>query len=104
MSTIKSSTRSQYISQNKPLAITKEDSKNGFIGTRDDILLVHPKMVLQIAELLRSSIIKVAQLERSNSARCLEQDRLYDFMISSEYGRIINTPREIKFYQSAVQK
>jgi DNA repair exonuclease SbcCD ATPase subunit len=77
-------------------AITEDDSNNGFIGTREEILLVHPKMVLQIAKQLRGSIIKMAKLEMNNSARCLKQDRLYDFMISSEYGRIINTPKEIK--------
>jgi hypothetical protein len=46
----------------------------------------------------------VAKLERSNSARCLKQDRLYDFMSSSEYGRIINTLKEIKSNLNDLQR
>lgn len=76
--------------------ITKKDSNNSLIGTREGILLVHPTMVVEIARLLRSFIIEIAKRTRSNEGRISKQAKLYDCLTSSGYARAITTISDLK--------
>lgn len=73
--------------------ITKKDSDNGLIGKREGIWLVHPTMVIQIADIFRNNIIEFAKLSSSNKDRASKQARLYDYLKSQEYARTIETIR-----------
>ena len=84
--------------------ITKKDSNNSLIGKREDILLVHPSMVVEIARMLRSFIIEMAKHTRSNNGRTSKQSKLYDLMRSSEYVRSITTTKEMKSNIDALQR
>jgi hypothetical protein len=84
--------------------ITKKDSNNSLIGKREDILLVHPTMVVELARLLRSFIIETAKQIRSNNGITSKQSKLYDLLRSSEYARSINTMKEMKSNIDSLQR
>ena len=76
--------------------ITKRDSNHTLIGTREGIYLVHPTIVVEIAKLIRSFIIRMAKTTISNKERASKQDKLFEWMTSVEYARTIGQIREIK--------
>ena len=69
--------------------ITEKDSNNTHIGTREGILLVHPKIVVEIGKLLRAFIIEMAKRTSSNKARNSKQAKLYEHLSGSEYARTL---------------
>jgi hypothetical protein len=76
--------------------ITENDSKNRLIGTREEILLVHPSLVIEIAKLLRNFIIGIQKQERVNDGRTSKQAKLYEYLASPQYARMSRTIIEMK--------
>lgn len=67
--------------------ITKNDSNNILIGSREGIWLVHPTMVVEIAKIFRSFIIESAKQTSSNENRTSKQVKLYDYLKSPEFDK-----------------
>jgi hypothetical protein len=84
--------------------ITKNDSNNSLIGKREGILLVHPSIVVEIARLLRSFIIKMAKQKRSNNAKTSKQVKLYDHLTSEVYAITIETRKDKKLKLDELQR
>jgi Uncharacterized protein conserved in bacteria (DUF2130) len=84
--------------------ITKKDSDNSLIGSREGIWLVHPTMVVEIAKIFRNFITESAKQTCSNKDRTSKQARLYEYLKSSEYGRTIETMRETKMKLDDLQR
>jgi hypothetical protein len=84
--------------------ITTKDSNNMIFGEREDIKLVHPIAVIDIARIFRSFIIDQAKLTSSNKDRTSKEARLYEYLKSSEYGRTIETMKEAKMKLDELQR
>jgi hypothetical protein len=84
--------------------ITTKDSNNMMFGEREDIKLVHPEAVIDIARIFRSFIIDNAKLTSSNKDRTSKEARLYEYLKSSEYGRTIETMKEAKMKLDELQR
>jgi hypothetical protein len=84
--------------------ITKNDSNNSLIGSREDIWLVHPTMVVEIAKIFRSFIIESAKQTSSNENRTSKQAKLYDYLKSPEFVIAIQMIREANSKLDNLQK
>lgn len=84
--------------------ITKKDSNNTLIGTREGILLVHPAIVVEIAKLLRSFIIESAKQTSGNKGRTSKQAKLYNHLTSPEYARTIRAIKDAKWSLDELQR
>lgn len=84
--------------------ITKKDSDNSLIGSREGIWLVHPTMVVEIAKIFRNFITESVKQRCSNKDRTSKQARLYEYLKSSEYGRTIETMKETKMKLDDLQR
>jgi hypothetical protein len=76
--------------------ITKKDSNNTLIGTREGIYLVHPTIVVEIGRLFRTFIIEMAKRTNSNKGKTSKQATLYDYLSGSEYARTLKMIRDAK--------
>ena len=80
--------------------LPKTKVPNGLYGTQDGILLVHPSIVVEITKQLRNSIIEISKLQLSSKDQKSKQTQLYEYMIGSEFSRImdnISTAHEILY-------
>jgi hypothetical protein len=66
--------------------ITAKDSKiyqTSLIGKREGVLIVHPKIVVGVAELTRNFLIEKAKLIKNNNGKAAKQTKLYEYITSS---------------------
>ena len=66
--------------------ITTKDSKiykTSLIGIREEVLIVHPKIVVAIAQLTRRFIIEKSKLIQTNNGKDSKKTKLYDYITSS---------------------
>jgi hypothetical protein len=70
--------------------LPKTKVPNGLYGTQDGILLVHPSIVVEITKQLRNSIIEISKLQLSTKDQESKQTQLYEYMIGSEFSRIMD--------------
>ena len=66
--------------------ITTKDSKiykTGLIGEREGVLIIHPKIVIAVAQLTRNFIIEKAKLIKNNNGKVSKQTKLYEYITSS---------------------
>ena len=70
--------------------LPKTKVPNGLYGTQDGILLVHPSIVVEITKQLRNSIIEISKLQLSSKDQKSKQTQLYEYMIGSEFSRIMD--------------
>ena len=59
-------------------------------GTQDGIILVHPSIVVETTKQLRNSIIEISKLQLSTKDQESKQTQLYEYMIGSEFSRIMD--------------
>jgi hypothetical protein len=79
--------------------ITKKDSRSyriSIIGKRDNVILVHPKIVSLIGELTRSFIIEKTQVVKNGNGRDSKEKKLYDYITSSTRFRKMREKIEMK--------
>ena len=69
--------------------LPKTSVPNGFYGTKDGILLVHPSIVTEVARQIRSAIIEISKLSTSKDDQKSKQSRLYQFVTSPDFARIV---------------
>jgi hypothetical protein len=87
--------------------ITAKDSKNfrtGLIGEREGVLLVHPKMVIAVAELTRKFVIEKTKLIKNSNGRESKQIRLYEYVTSSARFRKMQEKIEKKLKLDELQR
>ena len=70
--------------------LPKTKVPNGYYGTQDGIHLVHPSIVVEITKQLRNSIIEISKLQLSTKDQTSKQTQLYEYMIGSEFSRIMD--------------
>ena len=76
--------------------IRSKDSNNSFIDRREDILLVHPSLAVQISKILREFIIQKSTQSKINTGKTSKQIKLYDWIKSSEFNRMIMEVKDKK--------
>ena len=70
--------------------LPKTKVPNGLYGTQDGIILVHPSIVVETTKQLRNSIIEISKLQLSTKDQESKQTQLYEYMIGSEFSRIMD--------------
>ena len=70
--------------------LPKTKVPNGYYGTQEGIHLVHPSIVVEITKQLRNSIIEISKLQLSTKDQESKQTQLYEYMIGSEFSRILD--------------
>lgn len=69
--------------------LPKTKISNGLYGTQDGILLVHPSIVVEVTKQIRTAIIEISKLRLSSKDQKSKQTQLYEYIISSEFSRIM---------------
>lgn len=69
--------------------LPKTSVPNGLYGEQDGILLVHPRIITEVAKQIRSGIVEVSKLSNSKKDQENKQSRLYEYIISSEFSMML---------------
>jgi hypothetical protein len=69
--------------------LPKTSVPNGWYGTRDGIILVHPSIVIEVTKQIRTAIIEISRLRLSTDDQASKQAQLYQYLTSSEFLRIM---------------
>jgi len=69
--------------------LPKNSVPNGWYGTRDGIILVHPSIVTEVTKQIRTAIIEISRLRLSTDDQASKQAQLYQYLTSSEFLRIM---------------
>ena len=69
--------------------LPKNSVPNGWYGTRDGIILVHPSIVIEVTKQIRTAIIEISRLRLSTNDQASKQAQLYQYLTSSEFLRIM---------------
>ena len=87
--------------------IASKASKNYrtvLIGKREGVMLVHPKIVVGVAELIRNFIIENTRLINNHKGRTSKQISLYDYITGSARFRKIQEKMEKKLRLDELQR
>jgi len=80
------------VSQNLP----KTSVPNGLFGERDGVILVHPKIVTEVAKQIRTAIIDISKLSTSKQDQNGKETRLYQYIISQEFSMHLESIAKIQ--------
>lgn len=70
------------------IIVTEKGIKDNRLSEeREEILLVHPRIVVDIAKRIRSFIIEISKMAQCNKGRQTKQEKLYNYFTSDEYYR-----------------
>lgn len=75
------------VSRNLP----KKEVKNGLLGEKDGILLVHPSIVVEVATQIRTGIIEISKLSKSKGDQKSKESKLYNYIISQDFSMILES-------------
>jgi hypothetical protein len=87
--------------------ITARDSKSyriSIIGIRENVVLIHPKIVGLVGELTRSFIIEKTQAVKNSNGRDSKEKKLYDYITSSARFRKMREKIEKKLKLDELQR
>jgi hypothetical protein len=87
--------------------ITARDSKSyriSIIGKRENVVLIHPKIVGLVGELTRSFIIEKTQAVKNSNGRDSKEKKLYDYITSSTRFRKMRDKIEKKLKLDELQR
>jgi hypothetical protein len=87
--------------------ITARDSKSyriSIIGKRENVVLIHPKIVGLVGELTRSFIIEKTQAVNNSNGRDSKEKKLYDYITSSARFRKMREKIEKKLKLDELQR
>lgn len=71
--------------------IPKTYSPNGIYGIKDGILIVNPKIIIEVATRCRDNIIEISKLSESAKGRDAKEAKLFDYIISQEFNALMGT-------------
>jgi hypothetical protein len=83
--------------------LPKKDIKNGLYGEKDGILLAHPSIVVEVAKQIRKAIIEICKQTGSMKDREAKESKLYDYIKSQEFARIVGKLHDIHQKMSELQ-
>jgi hypothetical protein len=83
--------------------LPKKDVKNGLYGEKDGILLAHPSIVVEVAKQIRKAIIEICKQTGSMKDREAKESKLYDYIKSQEFARIVGKLHDIYQKMSELQ-
>lgn len=66
--------------------LPKMDIPNSFIGSKDGILLVHPKIVVAVVTILRENLITLQTKTLTETNRGTKESQLYDFITGHQFA------------------
>jgi hypothetical protein len=69
---------------------------NRLTEDREGVLLVHPRIVIDIARRIRNFLIEISKQKQSHKGRQSKQSKLYEYFTSAEYYRDIQAATEAK--------
>ena len=75
------------VSNNLP----KTSIPNGLYGEQNGILLVHPKIIIEVVKQIRSGIIEISKLSNSKKDQQAKQYKLYEYIISNEFSIMLES-------------
>ncbi len=75
------------VSRNLP----KKDVKNGLLGEKEGILLVHPSIVVEVAAQIRTGIIEISKLSKSKGDQKSKESKLYNYIISQDFSMMLES-------------
>jgi len=74
--------------------IPKSYAPNGIYGLKDGILIVNPRILVEVATRCRDNIIEISRIKKGSKDRDTKESKLFDYMISSEFSSLIKTVYE----------
>lgn len=69
------------VSQNLP----KKEIKNGRIGVKEGVSVIHPSIIVDVVKVIRKGIIDISKLSMSKKEQDIKQSILYDYIQSREF-------------------
>ena len=66
--------------------LPKTDIPNSLVGTKDGILLVHPKIIVEVSKLLREHLIAIYTRNSTEVNRDTKEGELYNFVTSHKFA------------------
>ena len=71
--------------------LPKKEIPNGFIGSKDGILLVHPSVIVEVSKQIRTGIIEISKLSTSKEDKKEKESKLYDYIINQEFSMLLQS-------------
>lgn len=65
--------------------LPKRDIRNGLLGDRDGVYLVHPSILIPFSKFVRDAIIEISFLSKSDKERNSKEGILYQYIRSQEF-------------------
>ena len=71
--------------------IPKTYAKNGIYGIKDNIPIVHPSILVEVASRCRSQIISIAKISKSKKDREVKESKLFDYIMGREFTSLLTS-------------
>ena len=69
--------------------IPKTYAPNGIYGRKDGVLIVNPKIIIEVATRCREFIIEIARISEGTRDRDAKEARLFDYVLSQEFTTLM---------------
>lgn len=74
--------------------IPKSYAPNGIYGLKEGIIIVNPRILIEVVTRCRDNIIEISRIKKGAKDRDAKEAKLFDYMISSEFAHLIKTVYE----------
>ena len=74
--------------------IPKTYAPNGIYGLKEGIIIVNPRILIEVVTRCRDNIIEISRIKKGAKDRDAKEAKLFDYMISSEFSNLIKTVYE----------
>ena len=74
--------------------IPKTYAPNGIYGLKEGIIIVNPRILIEVVTRCRDNIIEISRIKKGGKDRDAKEAKLFDYMISSEFSNLIKTVYE----------
>jgi len=71
--------------------LPKKDIPNSFFGVKDGVILVHPKIVIELVKLIRKNLIEIHTKKNSQENRDTKESQLYEFITGYQFALKLST-------------
>jgi hypothetical protein len=65
--------------------------KNGYIGKKDGVWVVHRDVISDVTRIMRSAIIEIGRLSASKKSQETKEAKLYEYLTGREFSRMIES-------------
>lgn len=74
--------------------IPKTYAPNGIYGIKEGVLIVNPKIIIEVATRCRDNIIEISRISDSTKGRKAKESKLFDYVISQEFTALLGSVYE----------